>query len=662
MTAITIAAAPSMSHTWRRVLGVGLIGAAMAIYLCLVGIVTTFEEQELIEDLLALGEAFIIGTMLVAGYVATLRIEGRPLLALAAGVVAGGITGLSLSLLMIIGPAIDLREIFLNASPALYSILGFGQGPEAYWVPTVLGIVVGAIGGAISTLPAPVQRSVGVGLLSLVALGLFASLLRIPLLASQFGSIGRLLFATTGLTLFGAAVTLSTSIGAGVGAAIATRMSASRRWGAVGGVAGGFVGSLALGIAASDLEPLGLDRTAAAALGGVIGGVIGIAVGSYLGAFGARAYERSSLDEQYAALPDRTRGLVRATPLIPLLFATLVLPFAFGQSFAQVVVIVAIYILMGLGLNITLGLAGLLDLGFVAFFAVGAYTIALLTSTGPLGIADLSWWAALPFAIGIGFLFGAFLGLPILGIRGDYLAIATLGFGEIIRILAVSDLLRPWLGGPQGITNVPEPIPVPPGHPLSGPTQIYYIALVCAAIVAFVAYRLRDSRIGRAWVAIREDEDVAEALGINLVQTKLLAYALGAAFAGLSGAVFVALIGAVFPTSINLLVSINVAALIIVGGMGSIPGVIVGAIVLIGLPELFREFAEYRYLFYGAALMFLMRFRPEGLLPSRSVQRELHTEENVDAPGAVIGMAATQLEAEREGTVSPETPYSEHDR
>ena len=166
--------------------------------------------------------------------------------------------------------------------------------------------------------------------------------------------------------------------------------------------------------------------------------------------------------------------------------------------------------------------------------------------------------------------------------------------------------------------------------------------MICAAIIAFIAYRLRDSRLGRAWLAIREDEDVAEALGVNLVQTKLLAYALGAAFAGLGGAVFASLVGAVFPTSINLFVSINVVALIIVGGLGSIPGVVVGAIFLIGLPELFREFSEYRLLFYGAALILVMRFRPEGLLPSRIGQRELRREEeNVDTPGAVAGEHVT---------------------
>jgi branched-chain amino acid transport system permease protein len=234
--------------------------------------------------------------------------------------------------------------------------------------------------------------------------------------------------------------------------------------------------------------------------------------------------------------------------------------------------------------------------------------------------------------------FGIFLGLPILGIRGDYLAIATLGFGEIIALLIKSDLLKPWLGGPQGILNIPQPIATQPTDYLNGPVQIYYVALACAAVIAFAAWRLRASRLGRAWVAIREDEDVAEALGVNLVQSKTLAYMLGAAFAGLGGAILVGLLGSVFPSTFNIVVSINVAAVVIVGGMGSIPGVIVGAIVLIGLPELFREFSEYRYLFYGIVLMFMMRFRPEGLWPSRIGRREMH---GAQGPAAALPLDAT---------------------
>jgi branched-chain amino acid transport system permease protein len=228
-------------------------------------------------------------------------------------------------------------------------------------------------------------------------------------------------------------------------------------------------------------------------------------------------------------------------------------------------------------------------------------------------------------------LFGVILGLPILRIRGDYLAIATLGFGEIIRILAGSNLLLPLLGGPRGVINIPKPIEVPPTSPISGPVQIYYIALIFAAVVAFVAWRLRGSRLGRSWMAIREDEDVAEGMGVSLVQTKLLAYMLGGGFAGLAGAISAALVGSVFSASIRLDLSINVVAIVVVGGMGSIPGVVLGALFLIGLPELFREFQDYRLLFYGLALMTIMIVRPEGLLPSRITRRELLTEEELVA-------------------------------
>jgi branched-chain amino acid transport system permease protein len=330
-----------------------------------------------------------------------------------------------------------------------------------------------------------------------------------------------------------------------------------------------------------------------------------------------------------------TPAKVIALPVIVLgIVLILALPHLLGPFVAQVVALVAVYILMSFGLNITLGLAGLLDLGFVAFFAVGGYTVGLMTSTAEYGLLGWPWVAAVPFAILFAALAGGFLGLPILGIRGDYLAIATLGFGEIVAILAGSDLLKDFLGGPRGLIQIAEPIDVAPTHFLAGPNQIYYIALALAAVVAFIAYRLRGSSLGRAWIAIREDEDVAEALGINLVNTKLLAYMLGAAFAGLGGAVFVGLVGAIFPSSINLFVSINVVAIIIIGGMGSIPGVVVGAIFLIGIPELFREFSDYRFLFYGLALIAMMRFRPEGLIPSSIVARELHDIDELEEPSA----------------------------
>ena len=350
-----------------------------------------------------------------------------------------------------------------------------------------------------------------------------------------------------------------------------------------------------------------------------------------------------SVRQRISEMSDSERRTSRIALIGAGVIAILLLPLALGKFFAQVMADVARYLLMGLGLNITLGFAGLLDLGFVAFFAVGAYTVGLLTSTAEYGIAGWSWWAAVPFAVLLAMLAGAILGLPILGMRGDYLAIATLGFGEIIRILAGSDLLKPILGGPRGILNIPKPIDVPPDHPLAGPNQIYYLALVCIVLATFVALRLRSSRLGRTWMAVREDEDVAEALGVNLVQTKLLAYMLGAALAGLGGAIFAGLVGSIFASSMQLLVSIYVVSLIIVGGMGSIPGVVVGALFMIGLPGLLREFEDYLYLFYGAALIAMMLRRPEGLWPSGVIRRELHAEgesEMEPSEAAASGAAA----------------------
>jgi len=298
-----------------------------------------------------------------------------------------------------------------------------------------------------------------------------------------------------------------------------------------------------------------------------------------------------------------------------------------------VLVLVGLYTLMGLGLNLEVGFAGLLDLGFVAFFAIGAYTVGLLTTTGPLAVAHLSWWAVVPIATVVSLMAGVFFGLPILRIRGDYLAIATLGFGEIIRLLVLSDFLRPWLGGSQGVLGIPKP--VLGGLEFRGPQQLFYLTLVASALVAFVAARLRDSRLGRAWMAVREDEDVAEALGINTVNVKLLAYGIGGAFAGISGAIFAVMLGSVFPHSFNVLISINVLALIIVGGMGSLPGVMVGSLALIGLPELLREFSDFRFLVYGAVLIVMMQFRPEGLWPTAVARRELHEGVPATAGGGV---------------------------
>jgi branched-chain amino acid transport system permease protein len=323
--------------------------------------------------------------------------------------------------------------------------------------------------------------------------------------------------------------------------------------------------------------------------------------------------------ERIAMRDHRRERMIRAG--IALLVLAL-LPAVAGSYVGQVLMMVGLYILMGMGLNLEVGLAGLLDLGFVAFFAVGAYTTALLTADAPHALAHLSYWAAAPIAVFLSIIVGVLFGLPVLGVRGDYLAVATLGLGEIVRVIVQSDFAAPLLGGAQGILQIPKP--QLGDFVLRSPVSLFYLTLVASAIAAFVAWRLENSRLGRAWMALRDDEDVAQALGINLVRSKLLAYGLGAAFAGLAGSIFATMLTSVYPSSFQLLISINVLALIIVGGMGSLPGVVLGSIALIGLPELLREFGEYRYLFYGAVLIVMMRLRPEGLWPSDVRQRELH--------------------------------------
>jgi branched-chain amino acid transport system permease protein len=264
----------------------------------------------------------------------------------------------------------------------------------------------------------------------------------------------------------------------------------------------------------------------------------------------------------------------------------------------------------------------------VAFYAIGAYTMGVLTSPS-LGFFNLTWWQALPFALVVSAFAGLILGLPVLKMRGDYLAIVTLGFGEIVRLLALSDWLRPWLGGSQGIQLIQQPRIG--SLVIANQMQLYYLFLAGCVLVGFVAWRLKDSRIGRAWMAIREDEDVAVAMGIPPVATKLMAFAVGATFSGLGGTIFAAKLTSVYAHSMNFLVSINVLSLIIIGGMGSIPGVIVGALALIGLPELLREFAEFRYLVYGAVLVAMMLLRPEGLWPEARRRLELHKEDAITA-------------------------------
>jgi len=301
--------------------------------------------------------------------------------------------------------------------------------------------------------------------------------------------------------------------------------------------------------------------------------------------------------------------------------ALLAVPPFLGTYWNQVLGSVSIYILMGLGLNVVVGFAGLLDIGYVAFFAIGAYTLGILNS--PHFDIYMGFWLVAPIAIGLAAFAGILLGIPVLRMRGDYLAIVTLGFGEIIRLLSLT--LVDLTHGPQGVLKIQAPSIL--GFKFDSPLLFLYLIIVSCFLTTFVTRRLRDSPIGRAWIAIREDEDVARAMGINTTRYKLLAFAIGAAFAGLGGAIFASRQTAIFPLDFTLFVSVNVLCIIILGGLGSIPGVIVGSLFLMGLPELLREVQEYRLLAYGALLIVMMIVRPEGLWPAARRRMELHEPE-----------------------------------
>ncbi len=312
----------------------------------------------------------------------------------------------------------------------------------------------------------------------------------------------------------------------------------------------------------------------------------------------------------------------------------IVLPLFLGKIVNELLANVGLFLLLALGLNIVVGLAGILDLGYVAFFAVGGYTTAVLTSAeSPFFAPELHFGFALIVVVMMAGLTGLVIGAPVIRMRGDYLAIVTLGFGEIIRLLFMSDWLKPYFGGAQGITNVP---PVDLGFAVVtgiDPRSVFYLVLIFCTLAIYVSWRLQGSRLGRAWMAIREDEQVAEAMGINTVNAKLMAFVVGAMMAALSGAVLAAKVGSVFPNSFMILVSIIILVVVIVGGMGNIAGVLVGSFVLIGVlggprqPGLLQEFQSYKLLIYGALLVFMMLQRPEGLVPSARRSQELHQEE-----------------------------------
>lgn len=330
----------------------------------------------------------------------------------------------------------------------------------------------------------------------------------------------------------------------------------------------------------------------------------------------------------------------------------LVLPFivdaVLGRTWVRIVDVALLYVMLALGLNIVVGFAGLLDLGYIAFFAVGAYSYALLAS--PQFDIHASFLVLLPLGAFLAAVFGVVLGAPTLRLRGDYLAIVTLGFGEIIRIF-LNNLNRPVniTNGPLGITLIDPislgevslsktyalgPLSLSPVH------SYYYVFLLCALVSIVISVRLEDSRIGRAWIAIREDEQAAKAMGINTRNVKLLAFAMGATFGGVAGGLFASFQGFISPESFTLLESIMVLCMVVLGGMGNVGGVVLGAALLTALPEALRyvgplqqtwfghvfvDPSDLRMLMFGLALVLMMLFRPAGLWPSKIRKRELAT-------------------------------------
>ena len=342
------------------------------------------------------------------------------------------------------------------------------------------------------------------------------------------------------------------------------------------------------------------------------------------------ALSRTSAGIKLPALPRMQPGQQRAAVLI-LLMAALVWPFFGSRGYVDVMTLALIYVVLGLGLNIVVGFAGLLDLGYVGFYAVGAYTYALCNQ-----YFGLSFWECVPLSAAAAALFGFLLGFPVLRLRGDYLAIVTLGFGEIIRLLLNN--MTSLTGGPDGISGIPKPTvfgvvmarnPLTEDgttfHQLLGLTYqgghmvifLYFLALLMVLFTYFVTSRLLRMPMGRAWEALREDEIACRSLGINPTRVKLSAFTLGAAFAGLAGSFFAARQGLVTPESFTFIESALILAIVVLGGMGSQLGVIIAAIILTVLPELAREFSEYRMLIFGLVMVLMMIWRPQGLLPMR---------------------------------------------
>lgn len=563
---------------WRKLVTYGVVTACTLIFIALSNMPVALDDFDLIADRFTLGDLSLYWLLLVIGVVVGKEavLEGMATHAKGArdvvsGAIAGVLAGAGLSLLVILINNFELRDPLVNWSPQTLEKLSVGGSIlSGVLLWLVIGGVLGAIGGAMHILPSRIRQLVIVAAMAVLLVAILETVLSD--ISESFGlePLADIVYAKRGgLTI--------------VGLLIVAAVAAAYSW------------------------------------------------------WGHAPAKDAKQRFQAMEGPERARGNLIAFSIVAVLL--LVLPMLVGGIVNELLANVGLFVLLALGLNIVVGLAGILDLGYVAFFAVGGYTTAILTSPNrgdswPDWVPQTNWFVALLIVVVFAAITGLFIGAPVIRMRGDYLAIVTLGFGEIIRLLFLSDWLGGYTGGAQGVTNI-RGVNIFGLATVRGtdPQAVFYLVAVFCVLAIYVSWRLEHSRVGRAWMAIREDESVAEAMGINTVNTKLMAFVVGAVLASFSGAIFAAKVGSVFPTSFIILVSIVILVVVIVGGMGNIAGVIAGAVVLIGVlggprqPGLLQEFSNFKLLIYGALLIWMMLKRPEGLIPNVRRTRELHQEE-----------------------------------
>lgn len=572
---------PATDADWRQVVKWGLLAAVIFSFIAAINMPVVLDRKVIVEGVLNLGMVSMLWIPIVFGYLAAKEdvLEGmeppqKGARDLVAGLVAGAVGGTGFVLFLILIDTVDLRDIFINLGPQLVEELTFGRGMPAgalLWI--VVAAVLGLVGGGLHVVSKGLRAA-------------FAWALLLPLILANMEIIVEDIFQSLGLE--------------------------------------------------------GVYDFLYATNGGltVAGAVVFAAIGALIG-FRSGGTGVNRLRQHYASLEGGKLRRWNITAAIIILALIVVLPMIVGGLANELLATVGLFLLMALGLNVVVGFAGMLDLGYVAFFAVGAYTTAVLTApTSPtlkpmltLNFLTPEGWLVMGAVSLVSIAAGLIVGTPVIRMRGDYLAIVTLGFGEIVRITIGSIATQPLFGGANGIRQIPSSELGPIVLKGSNAQTIFYVVAIFAGIAVYVSWRLLHSRIGRAWAALREDESVADSMGVNTVNMKLLAFVIGAILAGFAGMIFSVKVGSVFPQSFALLVSIIILVIVIVGGMGSIMGVIVGAAVLIGVlggptqPGLLAEVAEYKLLLYGAILVFMMLKRPEGLWPSVRRQRELHQEE-----------------------------------